>query len=75
MEGISEVTQPVGQRKQRITKKQSKDFINWYWANPYVDDLSIAGVIKEYYQQTNVKVSRMFVSNVRRMFTKDDTQV
>ena len=72
MEGISEVIQPVAQRKQRITKKQSKDFINWYWANPYVDDLSIASVIKEYYQQTNVKVSRMFVSNVRRMFTKDD---
>ena len=67
MEGISS-------RKTRITKKQSKEFINWYWAHPYLDNLTINDIIEEYYKHSNIKVSRMFVSNIRRMFTKEVEQ-
>lgn len=70
MEEVTGVTEQVHQRKSRITKKQSKEFINWYWANLYLDDLTINDIIEEYYKHSNIKVSRMFVSNIRQRFIK-----
>lgn len=66
MEAVMEGSQPVSQRKQRITKRQSQEFIRWFQSNTNVQDLSISGIINEYNRLTNVMVSRMYVSNVRK---------
>ena len=68
MEGFMESFPTPPQRKQRITKKQSEEFTRWYQENPNVHELSLAAIIKQYYEQTNVKVSRMYVSNIRKMY-------
>ena len=71
MEGFMDITQSIPQRKQRITKKQSQEFTRWYESNPNVHELSISNIINQYYELTNVKVSRMYVSNIRRMINQN----
>ena len=57
---------PTIVRKQRITKRESQAFTEWLRSNEAIQEWSIAQIIDEYRRITNVNVSRMFVSNIRK---------
>ena len=57
---------PTIVRKQRITKRESQAFTEWLRSNEAIQEWSIAQIIDEYRRISNVNVSRMFVSNIRK---------
>lgn len=57
---------PTIVRKQRITKRESQAFTEWLRSNPNIQEWSIAQIIEEYRRVSNISVSRMFVSNIRK---------
>ena len=58
---------PITVRKQRITKRESQAFTEWLRANPHIQEWSITQIIEEYHRISNITVSRMFVSNARKV--------
>lgn len=64
---IPGVSLPLTTRKQRISKRESHAFTEWLRANPRIQEWSIAQIIEEYHRITNIIVSRMFVSNARKV--------